>query len=116
VGTVGTNIFISYLPADNPDLCLALFEYAGSAIELTLDSTGDENPGLQVRGRSAAGDYKSGFDLMKTAQAVLHGLSNTTLTGISYKLVRANHSIAFMGFDEKSRPEWVQNYSVMKTI
>lgn len=115
IGTIGTDIFLAYVPED-PDTCVMLFEYAGSAPDMTHDKASDENPGLQVRVRSQRGEYQTGHDLAKSVQTLLHGVSNTTINSVSYKLIKANHSIAFMGFDDRERPEFVQNFSVMKAM
>ena len=47
IGTVGTDIFLGLMP-DQPDNCIALFEYAGSPPDLHWEG---EYPRLQVRVR-----------------------------------------------------------------
>lgn len=111
--SLGTDLFILEIP-ESPDLMTAIFQYAGSPPELLLDSTGDEYPGLQVRTRAAKNGYAAGEARAAAAQTALHGVSNTTLSGTAYKLIRAMGSPMFIGNDAKSRPEWSQNFEVIK--
>lgn len=115
IGTIETDIFLDYVP-DTPHLCTILTQYAGNRPEMLLSGMGDESPGLQVRGRGAPDGYEAGFSRMKSVELLLAGLSNTTLSGTAYKLITPTGSIANMGYDEKGRPEWVQNFIVMKAV
>jgi hypothetical protein len=120
VGTLGTDIFLGYIPKDNPTTtsgaCCMLFEYGGNPPELLLSDVGDEYAGLQVRTRANRDHYKDGKAFAKHVELHLHGVSNTTINGKVYKLITAQQSIAFLDRDEQSRPEWVQNYIVMKDL
>ena len=48
IGTLGADLFLGLMP-DQPDNCIALFEYAGSPPDLHWNG---EYPGLQVRVRN----------------------------------------------------------------
>ncbi len=113
IGKVGTDIHKGFLP-DQPDNLVALFEYAGSPMELTMGD-GDatlERPGLQVRVRNTS--YPVGRAKIDQVVDVLHGLANVTLGGKRYLLIRANQSPASMGLDANNRSEFVVNFSVIK--
>lgn len=115
IGTIEQDIFLDYVP-ETPNLCTILTQYAGNAPEQLLSGPGDESPGLQVRGRAGPDEYETGFARMVSIQTLLNGLANTTINGTVYKSIIPTGSIANMGYDEQGRPEWVQNYIVMKAI
>jgi hypothetical protein len=113
IGTVGKDLFKGYMP-DQPDNMIALFEYAGSPMELTM-GTGDptlERPGLQVRVRNKL--YPVGRAKVEQVVDVLHGLTEQVLGGKRYLLIRANQSPESIGLDASNRSELVVNFSVLK--
>ena len=110
---VNTDLFIAQVP-NTPDLCVMLFEYAGSPPELTHDGVYDVKPSLQVRTRGARNAYGTGIAKAEAIEAELHGLANTTLSGTTYKLIRAQGSPGFMGRDSEGRPEWSQNFMLIR--
>ncbi len=116
LGTVGTNIFVSpNLPdVEGAELITMLFEYGGMASGLTMDGAECANPSLQVRVRAGKFDYASGIGRIKAVEALLHGKANLTIGSHNYKLIQAMGSPNYIGRDEKGRPEWTQNYHVMK--
>lgn len=136
IGTVGTDIFLGLMP-DQPDNCVALFEYAGSPPDLHWAG---EYPGLQVRVRNksyAAGRAKIG-EIMKE----LHGLHEQTLSGTveeepvnggegevpgepepptepevsgtRYLLIKARGSPEVLKRDANNRVELFVNFEIMK--
>ena len=111
----GWGISIGKMP-NHKDRMIGLFEYGGYPPELTHDKSMDVMPALQVRVRGEPGSagYTAGIAKADAILALLHGLSNTTLTSTSYKLIRANNSPAFIGSDDRGRPEWTINFSIIK--
>jgi hypothetical protein len=108
IGTVGTDIFLGLMP-DQPDNCIALFEYAGSPPDLHWAG---EYPGLQVRVRNksyAAGRAKIG-EIVKE----LHGLHEQTLSGTRYLLIRARGSPEVLKRDANNRVELFVNFEMIK--
>ena len=134
IGTVGTDIFLGLMP-DQPDNCIALFEYAGSPPDLHWNG---EYPGLQVRVRNksyAAARTKIG-DIVKE----LHGLYEQTLsgeeetsngeedpmegngkeeepvpaTGTRYLLIKAKGSPEILKRDANNRVELFVNFEIIK--
>lgn len=115
VGTVGTDIFERYQPS-TPSLCITLTETTGLEPEDTHDGKTLERAGLQVLARGTRGGDAAALAKAKAAETALHGLSNTTISGTHYLLVTANHAIAYIGRDRNGRPEWSQNFTVLKQI
>lgn len=110
-GTAGTNLFYGDMP-ETPDVCIALFEYAGEPPEDTHDSKGIDNPGLQVRVRGTS--YATARATVLSIQDHLHTLHNTALTAGRYLLIRAVQSPFSLGRDSQNRIEIVQNFIVTK--
>lgn len=111
-GTVGTNLFKGYMP-DQPDDLVALFEYAGETMELTMSPDPTlERPGLQARVRSRT--YQAGRAKIESVVTILHGLAEATLGGTRYLLIQANQSPEFLGLDASNRNEFVVNFSILK--
>lgn len=113
VGTVGTDLFLGFLP-DKPDNLVALFEYAGDPMELTMGSSDPvlERPGLQVRVRNTS--YSAARSNIEAVVDELHGLAEQTLTNKRYLLIKANQSPESLGLDANMRSEFVCNFSVLK--
>jgi hypothetical protein len=108
IGTPGTDMFLSQMP-DQPDNCIALFEYAGSPPDLHWAG---EYPGLQVRVRNksyAAARSKIGEVIEK-----LHGLHEQTLSGTRYLLIKARGSPEVLKRDNNNRIELFVNFEIIK--
>jgi len=108
VGTVETDIFLGLMP-DQPDNCIALFEYAGSPPDLHWNG---EYPGLQVRVRNksyAAARTKIGEVINK-----LHGLHEQTLSGTRYLLIKARGSPEVLKRDNNNRVVLFVNFDIIK--
>lgn len=115
-GTAAANGWSGYIgkqPAA-PDRVVTLFEYGGFPPELTHDKSMDVMPSFQVRVRCEAGGYATGIAKADAVLARLHGVSNSTLTTTSYKLIRGMSSPAYLGTDDKGRPEWTVNFQTIK--
>ena len=99
---------------DKPDNIVALFEYAGEPMELTMGSDDPvlERPGLQVRVRDTS--YPAGRAKIGQIVTILHGLSEVIINGTRYLLIRANQSPESLGLDANNRSEFVCNFSVLK--
>jgi len=94
---------------DQPDSCIALFEYAGSPPDLHWPG---EYPGLQVRVRDAS--YPDGRARIKEVIRVLHGLYEQTLDGTRYLLIKARGSPEVLKRDASDRVEFIVNFEIMK--
>lgn len=107
-GTLEQDIFLGTMP-DKPDDCFSLFEYAGSPPPLHWNG---EYPGLQVRTRSRS--YLSGKQKAMAISKTLHGMSEITLQGVRFLLIRANGSPEVLKRDETNRTEWIINFNIIK--
>lgn len=109
-GTLGVDMYLGLMP-EQPDNCIAIFEYAGNPPALTHDG-GIERPGLQVKVRNTS--YPAGRSKISEVVNVLHRLSNETINGTRYIFIRANQSPEPLGRDASGRQEFVVNFSVEK--
>jgi hypothetical protein len=108
IGTVGTDIFLGLMP-DQPDNCIALFEYAGSPPDLHWDG---EYPGLQVRVRNKS--YATARTKIGEVMEKLHGLHEQTLSGTRYLLIKARGSPEVLKRDNNNRVELFVNFEIIK--
>ena len=108
IGTVGTDIFLGLMP-DEPDNCIALFEYAGSPPDLHWNG---EYPGLQVRVRNKS--YAAARTKIGEAMTALHGLHEQTLSGTRYLLIKARGSPEVLKRDNNNRVELFVNFEIIK--
>ena len=108
VGTVGTDIFLGLMP-DQPDNCIALFEYAGSPPDLHWNG---EYPGLQVRVRDKS--YAAARTKIGEVMEKLHGLHEQTLSGTRYLLIKARGSPEILKRDNNNRVELFVNFEIIK--
>ena len=108
VGTVGTDIFLGLMP-DQPDNCIALFEYAGSPPDLHWNG---EYPGLQVRVRNKS--FAAARTKIGEAMTALHGLHEQTLSGTRYLLIKARGSPEVLKRDANNRVELFVNFEIIK--
>ena len=135
VGTPGTDMFLGLMP-DQPDNCVALYEYAGSPPDLHWNG---EYPGLQVRVRNKS--YAAARAKIREIMAALHGLYEQTLsdgskgnggegpvgdgdegeggepipaTGTRYLLIKARGSPEILKRDASNRVELVLNFEIIK--
>jgi len=108
IGTLGTNIFLGLMP-DQPDNCVALFEYAGSPPDLHWEG---EYPGLQVRVRNKG--YAAARTKIGEVMEKLHGLHEQTLSGTRYLLIKARGSPEVLKRDANNRVELFVNFEIIK--
>jgi hypothetical protein len=108
IGTVGTDIFLGLMP-DEPDNCVALFEYAGSPPDLHWNG---EYPGLQVRVRNKS--YAAARTKIGEVIAELHGLHEQDLSGTRYLLIKARGSPEILKRDNNNRVELFVNFEIIK--
>ena len=108
VGTLGVDMYLGLMP-DQPDNCIALFEYAGSPPDLHWNG---EYPGLQVRVRHKS--YSQGRAKIGQIVGLLHGLHETTLGGTRYLLLKARGSPEVLKRDASNRIEWFVNCETIK--
>lgn len=107
VATTATNLFIGLLP-DTPDVCVALYEYAGGApIEVMRNNTATlEQPSIQVMVRASRNDYPTARTLCENVRDTLTNITDETISGVRFLRVHNLTGINALGTDEKDRPEF----------
>jgi len=108
VGTLGSTLFLGLMP-DQPDSCIALFEYAGSPPDLHWNG---EYPGLQVRVRNKI--YAMARSKIEEVVTELHGAHELTLNGTRYLLIKARGSPEVLKRDNNNRVELFVNFEIIK--
>lgn len=105
VATPGTNLFLGLLP-NSPDVCVALYEYAGEQpLEVLQDDSATlERPSVQVIVRAGRNDYPTARTLMVNVRDTLTAIANETISGVTFLRVSQNSSINAVGTDENDRP------------
>lgn len=105
VAITGTNMFIGLMP-DDPDVCLSLYEYAGSQpLEVLRDNNATlERPSVQVLVRATRNDYPSARALIESARDTLTGITDETISNVRFLRVSALSSINAVGMDDNERP------------
>lgn len=114
VATVATNLFIGLMPND-PDVCVALYEYAGSPPLEVLVSNADtlERPSVQVITRASRNDYPTAKTLIENARNALTGVTDETISGVRFLRVNQISSINALGVDENDRPRFSLSLQVV---
>ena len=108
IGTLGADLFLGLMP-DQPDNCIALFEYAGSPPDLHWNG---EYPGLQVRVRNKS--YAAGRAKIEEVVTELHGAHELTLNSTRYLLIKARGSPEVLKRDNNNRVELFVNFEIIK--
>lgn len=118
LGTVGTDIFSTKLPA-MPDKLIAVSTTTSREPEISSkDSTGFNNidcPNVQVLIRVKPGQNAAGYAIADTIKTLLHGMKNFTLNGAKYISVLALSDIGELGVDEKFRPVFSINFRIERS-
>lgn len=121
LGTVGTSIFVGYMPA-SPDECCAVYEYGGTAPTFGFGSPGVhfEQPAVQVvfRGPKPGPGVTTSYSNPRTkAEAAYRGLSAVevaTLTGggtsALYHMIRPQQAPVMIGHDDDKRVLMAVNF------
>lgn len=104
VANTGVNLFIGLMP-DKPDVCVALYEYAGAPpLEVMRDNAATlERPSVQVIVRSGRNDYPTARDLINTIRNTLTEITDETISGVTFLRVNQNSSINAVGTDDNDR-------------
>jgi hypothetical protein len=116
IGTT-SNIFtsVSEFP-DSPDLAFMLFDYRGGASDHTHSGERIVHTSVQVVTRGVAGT-STGHSAAKAKadaiDALLDGLSNTTVGSYYILLCTAQSPPVTYGPDSKKRPLWEQSFNIM---
>jgi hypothetical protein len=107
VAVAATNLFIGLMP-DKPDVCVALYEYAGAQpLEVMVDNSATlERPSIQVMVRAGRNDYPAARTLISSVRDVLTSITDETISGERFLRVNQISSINSLGVDENERPRF----------
>jgi hypothetical protein len=105
VATPGVNLFIGLMP-NSPDVCVALYEYAGEQpLEVMRDNDATlERPSVQVLARATRNDYPTARQLIEDVRDTLTSITDETISGVRFLRVNQNSSINAVGTDDNDRP------------
>lgn len=105
IATAGVDLFLGIMP-DTPDVCVALYEYAGEQpLEVLRDNAATlERPSVQVMTRAGRNDYPVARQLIEDVRDSLTEIANETISGVTFLRVNQNSSINAVGTDDNDRP------------
>lgn len=105
VAIPGSTLYIGLMP-NSPDVCVALYEYAGEQPLEVLRNNGAtlERPSVQVMVRAGRNDYPTARALMETVRDTLTAITDESISGVRFLRVSANSSINAVGTDDNDRP------------
>lgn len=104
IGTIGTNIFKSYLP-DTVDTGLAVLDTGGPMPDRDLPT---KSPTFQVFVRGA--DYITGKAKLDAVRAALHQTKNTTIGNTFFYYILAQSGGGHIGRNERGLDEFSINF------
>jgi hypothetical protein len=115
VGTLTTDLFIGLLP-EEPDTCVAVFEYGGLGPVETFGDGGIslDRPQVQVLVRAA--DYETGLAKAVAARVSLSALVNVSLSGLVVLRVAPQSSVNFLGNDKQDRPMFSVSFAAVVDV
>lgn len=108
------DLFLGIMP-DQPDLCVALYEYSGAApLEVYRDNSESlDRPSLQVITRGSRNDYPAARALLVSVRNVLVGITDETILGQRFLRVHETGSINALGTDDNDRPKFSLSFQVV---
>jgi hypothetical protein len=113
VAVTASTLFIGLMP-DQPDVCVALYEYAGSPpMEVFVNNSATiEMPSVQVMARAGRNDYPTGKALIESVRNVLTGITDETISGDRFLRVNAISAINYLNNDDNDRPRFTLSLQV----
>jgi hypothetical protein len=104
VGTLGTNIFLGYMPP-SPDSVVVIYEGRGNGPEHVFGSsvTAIDRPQVRVVARAARNDYPNARTKIAQVRTSLGSIVNETVSGISFLCVQPTSDYYPMRLDDKER-------------
>ena len=114
VAVTASNMFIGLMPT-SPDVCVALYEYAGSPpLEVMVDNDATlERPSVQVITRGSRSDYPTARTLIENVRNTLTGITNEQISGVTFLRVNEISSINALGVDDNDRPRFSLSLQVV---
>lgn len=107
IGTLGSDLFISYLPADVCP-CVAILDTGGLVPDVDLPT---KEPTFQVFIRSTG--YEAGKAKLDAVRALLHQKRNQTLTTTYFYYIYALAEGGHIGRNEAGQDEFSINFKIL---
>lgn len=104
LGTVGTNIFASYMP-DSVDTGICVLDTGGVMPDPDLPT---KSPTFQIFIRGA--DYETGKAKVNAVRTTLHQVANTTIGSIYFYYILAQSEGGHIGRNERGLDEFSMNF------
>lgn len=104
IGTIGTNLFKSYMP-DNVDTGVCVLDTGGPHPDMELPT---KSPTFQVFIRGA--NYRAGRDKLDAVRTALHQTANTTLGNTFFYYILAQSEGGHIGRNERGLDEFSINF------
>ena len=115
VGTVGTDLFASELPAGKTE-GMVVTQYPGAPPELTCGSTGItvDMPRFQFRARYAT--ETTAITKVEAAATALAKVQNQTIEGTRYRSVTVLQTPGLLFRDDNNKPNWGFNFEAERDV
>lgn len=107
IGTIGTDLYVSYLPADKCP-AIAVIDTGGMVPDIDLPT---KEPTFQVFIRSTS--YDAGKAQLDAIRALLHQSRNKTLTTTYYYYLYALAEGGHIGVNEAGQDEFSINFKIL---
>lgn len=106
VGTVGTTIFLSFMPP-TPDAVVVIYEGRGNGPEMTFGHgvIAVERPSVRIIARAARNDYPAARTLMLAVRASLGAIRNEAISGVNFLCVTPTSDPYPLRLDDKERAQ-----------
>lgn len=114
VGTLGTSLYLSRMPA-SPDAAVTVYETgAGYPLYVQGSTSGAALivANIQVVARGAREDYQAARTKIAAVTAALEALSESTISGIRILRVEQVGTPSPLGLDDNDRPRVSMTYTV----
>jgi hypothetical protein len=114
VGTLGSTIFLSRMPA-SPDVAVTAYETGAGYPLYTQGNTSGASlivANIQVVARDAREDYQAARTKIADVTAALEAVSNSTISGIVILRVEQVGTPSPLGLDDNDRPRVAMTYAV----
>jgi len=108
-GVLPWAIYISKMP-DTPDACITLYDSGG---ETPNPAWLLDFPSVQVRLRAGENDYQALYQKVKDIVDALLGYPSTDVSDGRLVSIRMDGGPAFLGYEEKKRPQFSINWTLI---
>lgn len=114
LGTLGTDLFYSDLPADVSGLIVGVFDTGGYPPEGNPTSE-IFRPTVMVAVKGERDQYQEAYDRAYLLFSTLHGQGNvSSVTDFRILQIWSISDVLWVGYDEENRPEFTINFSVQR--